>query len=156
MENRNKGKQCTNPEAGPSLGSPITLYTTPTQCSNRSPGVHSVTSERSYIVEILEALAELVVEPMKPADVQECDPLNKGNELDNGGAPQPWHPPQLLLNPDLVMLQTIEMMAHNLKQLNANAASQDSARAKVQEPDPFLGQDPQKLWMFLMQCRLQF
>jgi hypothetical protein len=155
METRSKGKQCANPEAGPSLGSPITLYTTPIH-SNRSPGVHSVTSERSCIVEIPEALAELVIEPMEPTDVQECYPLNEDDDLDDGGAPQPQHPPQLPLNPDLVMLQMIERMACNLEQLNANAAPQDSTRAKVWEPDPFSGQDPQKLQIFLMQCRLQF
>jgi hypothetical protein len=55
-----------------------------------------------------------------------------------------------------VMLQMIKRMAHNLEQLNTNAAPWDSARAKVWEPDPILGQDPQKLWMFLMQCHLQF
>jgi hypothetical protein len=89
-------------------------------------------------------------------DVREHYPLNKDDEQDDGGAPQPQPPPWLLLNPDLVVLQTIERMAHNLEQLNANAAPRDSARAKVREPDPFSGQDPQKLWMFLMQCRLQF
>jgi hypothetical protein len=107
-------------------------------------------------VEILEAISKPVVEPEEPADVQEYYPLNEDDKQDDGGAPQPQHPLQLLLNPDLVMLQMIKRMAHNLKQLNANAAHRDSARAKVGKPDPFLGQDSQKLQTFLMQYRLQF
>jgi hypothetical protein len=59
------------------------------------------------------------------------------DEQDDGGAPQPQPPPQLPLNPDLVMLQRIKRMARNLEQLNANAAPRDSTRAKVQEPTPF-------------------
>jgi hypothetical protein len=121
METRSKGKQHANPEAGPSLGSPIALYTTPTH-SNRSPGVHSVASKRSHIVEIPEAIIEPVVEPEEPMDVQEHYPLNKDDKQDDRGAPQPQHPPRLPLNPNLVVLQTIKRMAHNLEQLNANAA----------------------------------
>jgi hypothetical protein len=67
-------------------------------------------------VEIPEAIIEPVVEPEEPADVHEHYPLNENDEQDNGGVPQ------LSLNPNLVMLQTIERMARNLKQLNANAA----------------------------------
>jgi hypothetical protein len=89
METRSKGKQHANPEAGPSLGSPIALYNTPTQCANRSSGVFSITSERSHIVEILEAPAEPEVEPVEPVDVQECYPLNENEDLDDGGVPQP-------------------------------------------------------------------
>jgi hypothetical protein len=89
-------------------------------------------------------------------DVRECYPLNEDDKQDDGGAPQSQPPLRLPLNPNLVVLQMIKRMARNLEQLNANAAPQDSARAKVWEPDPFSGQDPQKLRMFLMQCRLQF
>jgi hypothetical protein len=73
-------------------------------------------------VEIPEAIIEPVVEPEEPADVRECYPLNKDDEQDDGGAPQPQLPQQLLLNPDLVVLQMIKRMARNLEQLNANAA----------------------------------
>jgi hypothetical protein len=63
-----------------------------------------------------------VVEPEEPADVHGHYPLNEDYKQDDGGAPQPQPPPRLPLNPDLVVLQTIERMARNLKQLNANAA----------------------------------
>jgi hypothetical protein len=107
-------------------------------------------------VELPEAIIELVVEPEEYTDVREHYPLNEDDEQDDRGASQPQHPPRLPLNLNLVILQMIERMACNLEQLNANAVPQDSARAEVQEPDPFSDQDPQKLQTFLMQCRLQF
>jgi hypothetical protein len=73
-------------------------------------------------VEILEAIIKPVVEPKEPMDVHECYPLNEDDEQDDGGALHPQPPPWLLLNPNLVMLQMIERMAHNLEQLNVNAA----------------------------------
>jgi hypothetical protein len=73
-------------------------------------------------VEILEGIIKPVVEPEEPMDVHECYPLNEDDEQNDGVAPQPQPSPRLLLNPNLVMLQTIERMAHNLEQLNANAA----------------------------------
>ena len=87
METRSKGKQRANPtdpEAGPSVGPPATLYTTPTRQVHQSTGTRSVASERSRIEEIPEVPAEPFVTLGPPADIHDHYPLNEDNDVDPG------------------------------------------------------------------------
>jgi hypothetical protein len=87
-----------------------------------------------------------------------------GGPPDDDGNP-PWGDPHDDMDDDdeeeglnaqdrvfLCLSQAINNLVHNTQKNSVTKGS----KAKVQEPDMFDGSDPQKLWAFFVQCKLNF